>query len=157
VDSIPVGKGSVRMFHKLIASAGRESDIHPASPDDLNLVSVGCDRAVAEERRDPSGCLYGFNRVKPDIPEELSVFYPDPILEDIDLCRKNEPVDEKDKWGCKEEYERSGMNGCFFSAGDGSVVSVVVEKNSHGNQQNDRKCQKDFGPVFIFDGVFIRD
>jgi hypothetical protein len=157
VDSPPFGEGPVGMFHKLIALAGRESDIHPSVPNDLYLVSVRCDRAVAHEGRKPSGCLHFFNRLKPDIPEESSVFYSYPILKDIDLCGENEPVDKKDKRGGEEEHERSGVNGCFFSAGNGSVMGVVIEKNSHGNQQNDRKCKKDFGPEFIFDSAFIKD
>ena len=141
VGPLPVGEGSVRMFNKLIALAGRESDIHPSLPDDLYLVPIGCYRAVAHKRRNPLGCLYGFNRVKPDIPEESSVFYPDSILEDSDLCGEDEPVDDKDERGSEEKHERDGMKGGFYFAGDVSVMGIIVEKSSHGNQQYDRKCK----------------
>jgi hypothetical protein len=135
MDSFPSGEGSVRMFHKLITSARRESDIHPSFPDDFYLISVGCDRTVTHERRHSLGCLYGFNRVEPDIPEESSVFYPDPILENINLCGEDEPVNEKNKRGSEEEYERGGMKGGFYFIGYGiSVMGIIVEKNSHGYQ-----------------------
>ncbi len=143
------------MFHELITSAGRESDIHPSFPDDLYLVSVGCDRAVAKERRYSLGCPYYFNRFKPNIPEESSVFYPDPILEDRDLCGEDEPVDEKDERGGEEEHKRDSMKGGFHFGGDVSVMGIIIEKSTHSNQQNDREYKKDFGPEFIFNAVLI--
>lgn len=158
MDSAPVGESSVGVIHKWNASAGRESEVPFSLPDNLDLIPVGRDRAIAPERRDTFGCLHGFNRVKADIPVEQAIFYPDPILKDINLCGKNEPVDEKDKRGSEKEHDRDGMKGYFHFIGDGIfVVGRVVEKGCHGNHQNDWKCEKDFNPEFILDSIFKKN
>ena len=60
----------------------------------------------------PSGC----RPAEADIPVKLAILDPYPVLQDINLSGKNEPVNKKDEWGCGEQNEVSDLD---FLNGDG--------------------------------------
>jgi hypothetical protein len=88
----------------------------------------------------------------------LTILDPYPVLKDINLRGKNEPVNQKDKGSCGEQHDRGDMESVLnLTRNPLMKMGKFVKNDAHGYHETDREPQEDFGPSFIFDGSLIKN